>query len=405
LFAAAKNGWLELLEASLMEGVHDASTISTAFINACTNGRMNIVNRLISDERLSNPRTRMIAAREALYNGHGDIAELIVNKCDVIGHFDRGALLVTAAQGGCVGMMKKMLDQGANVNTVGIDSRTALSCASDPAVVNLLLDAQAEVGMRGCKSMIRGACENLNPESLKMLLAAGAEATASVDDEFRPMFSVVVADCGEDAFMTDAKLDIINALFEHGKLPGREHLVAGLRDAFERILTRAPKPAPVSEQVLRVAALLLQHEPSLARVRWDKTDSSALQEAVERADVPLARLLIDAGADASCVTVSGLSLPMVAVCFEADSAVECRQVREMLRFLFAAGAGVTTCDPEGNSMPMVAITAGNVQRQKDEFTAVYLEQRCLRISKKNNKCVCSRFCERLRQRKMSGRMN
>jgi hypothetical protein len=128
----------------------------------------------------------------ALEHDSGEIAEQILEGYSV--HLSWADMnkrnlrmkFVLAAKCGSVAVVEKLLKKvGGDVNCVAehrtefsiVAPCTALSRASDPATIRFLLDAKADVNSEGCDTVLRGACQKLRPDAVKMLLAAGADVT------------------------------------------------------------------------------------------------------------------------------------------------------------------------------------------------------------------------------------
>jgi hypothetical protein len=98
---------------------------------------------------------------------------------DVYKADDRGrTALMCAVESGVCDIVSYLLSIGVDVNAItrspnGCDS--ALSMASDPSIVGMLLEAKAELSLDGSHSVLRGASSRFRHESVKMLLQAGSK--------------------------------------------------------------------------------------------------------------------------------------------------------------------------------------------------------------------------------------
>jgi hypothetical protein len=183
-----------------MKNIRNRYNIVELFIEACDAGCLDIVDFCISViwKQEFEPDVAL-ALEKALVKGHTHVADRILTQFQIdltnpapfaivpvrdsskrskITLYGR-SILSSAVTGGCADVVKKLLDSGRWDSAYG-DS--LISSASDPAVVQMLLDVNVPVfyarshfnNRYRCKLALTAACKKLQPASVKMLLDAGA---------------------------------------------------------------------------------------------------------------------------------------------------------------------------------------------------------------------------------------
>ena len=222
-------------------------------------------------------------------------------------------LLVAAARTSDVAEVRRLIEQGVDVNQAEPDGATALHWAShqnDPEIVKLLLDAGAAVAVvnRYGVQPLSLAAENGNAVILELLLEAGADPNASLPE-------------GETALMTAARAgdaDSIRALLVHGADPnardsyrGQTALMwAAARNHAAAIHTLAELGADIHATTNTEAA-----SPNGPRMFYasNPTGFTALTFAARAGSIDALRVLLEAGADINDQLSDGQSALIVAV--------------------------------------------------------------------------------------------
>jgi ankyrin repeat protein len=283
-----------------------------------------------------------------LNNGHVNATQVLIdsgadlNKSTM---FDR-TMLISAAKGGCVEFVRMMIDAGTiDVNTKDKFKRTALSEASDPTIVRLLLSAKADTSLGPALNM---SAQNHQPASVKMLLDAGADVNCMIVYH-TPLCTAVSTQCEDEKI--DDKIAVINLLVDAGASLLRVDRISN--SALQICITKWPAQP-------RVAAALLARDPTLLELR-DGTGKTPLQVAVTIKSVEMVRFLISAGADVHKCDKFGV--PIVSLAMRRPSYSPTSRtldtlllMRETLDVLLAAGADPTACDANGKTAVMEALS-------------------------------------------------
>jgi ankyrin repeat protein len=222
-------------------------------------------------------------------------------------------LLVTAARASDVTEVRRLIDQGVDVNQAESDGATALHWAShqnDPEVVKLLLNAGAAVAAMNRYGVqpLSLAAENGNAVILELLLEAGADPNASLLE-------------GETALMTAARTgdaDSIRVLLVYGADPnardsyrGQTALMwAAARNHAAAIHTLAELGADIHATTNTEAA-----SPNGPRMFYasNPTGFTALTFAARAGSIDALRVLLEAGANINDQLSDGQSALIVAV--------------------------------------------------------------------------------------------
>jgi hypothetical protein len=225
LNSSAKSAHTDQLLADL-RSTHEEESILKLFINACDVGGLGIVDfcihTIIGKQYLPDLPS---ALKKALAKNHLDIVNCILRRFQIdlcppkspntpitfhshSVYLQPNSLLYHAVIGGCAEMVKKLLDTGRCFVDFEVDRRRMLSHASDPAVVRLLLDANACVDYYYV-SPLTAACEKLQPASASMLHDAGAVFNGDHVDMVKSLISKEFT--GTD---TTAHAAVMNLLLE-----------------------------------------------------------------------------------------------------------------------------------------------------------------------------------------------
>jgi ankyrin repeat protein len=244
---------------------------------------------------------------------------------------DPNELMFHAAATGSVKMLPGYLANGkCDVNTVldvrehryfleykseDLANATVLSVASDPAVIQLLLDAKADVNPPGCASVLTGALVNNRLDSVKMLIEAGASLQACFDNLPLIVASVTVYQSKEQ--MED-KIAILNLLLDAG-LKTRSY-TGGRSILHEVLLINSAYGGTILSALLNV---FLARDPGLLEARDDKGNTPlSFIFAAGNCDryyvIDKAVALLDAGADPTVCCPNGESVLMKPMKYNAD---------------------------------------------------------------------------------------
>jgi hypothetical protein len=275
--------------------------------------------------------------------------------------------LVLAAGCGSVAVMKRIMDStGIGINCAANSPWqryansslcTALSLASDPDTIRFLLDSKADVNPEGCDTVLRGACEKLRPDAVKMLLAAGAKVNRVSGRGGRSALDYAVyAKCPGDQVCH--KVEIINMLLDAG---------ASTRNCDEgaSVLHLPCLDGEQSYNLEAAFAAVLARDPGL--VHWrDVHGATPLLSVVGRHSVSptLVKVLIDAKADVNAVDAQ--DHPVCLLPFESQNYrttwEDKANMRRCLQLLLDAGANPALHRGEGGkTLLMQLIAVGSAQ--------------------------------------------
>jgi ankyrin repeat protein len=288
----------------------------------------------------------------ALESGSGNIAEQLLKSFLVnlswSGHLRYSIKIkfVLAAMGGSIVVVKKLLEKvDWNVNCVAepfpelsINAPcTALSRASDPAVIRFLLRAKADVNPKRCDTVLRGACRKLRPDAVKMLLAARAKVSGTGKmGAASALYDAVYAECTNDR--VSDKVEVINLLLRAG---------VNTRDCGDgKSVLHIPDLDYDSSYNLAAAfPVLLAHDPGLVHARDAKgaTPLLYMMSIHDFFDRGLVKMLLEAKSDVAAVDSfdnTALSPLLQQYRWSQDGVY----AWQCLRLLLDAGADPTVCD-------------------------------------------------------------
>lgn len=215
--------------------------------------------------------------------------------------------LMHAAYMGTVGIMRALLDAGADVNASNARKATALHWAVPaPDKVGLLLAHGARVDAETVEKRTPLYVAAALPEGVpaaRLLLRAGAKVDAVSILGTTPLFPAT------------ASVEMTRLLLDHGANPN-------VRARTEATPIMAAAGAEV------IALLLARGADARAR---SKTGDSPLMEAAVRGDVAAARLLLEHGAEVNAVDHRGYTPLLLAAQYD-------REAPELVRLLLERGA-------------------------------------------------------------------
>jgi ankyrin repeat protein len=254
-------------------------------------------------------------------------------------------LMYAAAQNSLAIVAALLRDKDIDVNAVYnyfIEKKTPdftlLSRVSDPVVITLLLQAKADVTPAGCATVLQGACEKLQIDAVKLLLAAGADVN-TLGDGHSAMYHAVHASYDTHDFVA-----VINYLFDMGASAcnGKDGKSVLHFDPF------------CDTKELPVLRLLLAREPALVRCR-DDDGATALMRVVEhyryRAGLHIIKTLLDAGSDAKARDKHGATV-LFYLLIPHTHGYDDTYIRSVLHLLLASGADPIACGYGGDTVLM-----------------------------------------------------
>jgi hypothetical protein len=247
------------------------------------------------------------------------------------------------------------------------DCRTLLSWAYEPAIVAALLEAGAAVNVPGHVSVLRAACEKLMPESVQLLLAAGAD-TGTVWAE-RLVLSLMGQRC--DAEHVGDKIAVMRLLLDAGLAAPtvreieveRCNAGTGDRDVQPEMLLRA----------------LVERDPDMVARESSDDGLLPLWSAAQVKNPGMVRVLLEAGADVGGLAADARrsppdSVPILFAIFSKHSistatAIQ-RRMRQTLGLLLDAGAQPTVLAASGRTVLMEALSGD--QRVSDSAVGILI---------------------------------
>jgi ankyrin repeat protein len=192
---------------------------------------------------------------------------------------------------------------------------TVLSVASSPAVIQLLLDAKADVNPRGCASVLTGSLINNRLDSVKMLIEAGASLQACVDNLPLIVASAIVYRTEEHI---QDRIAIFDMLVDAGV---KTRPYTGGRTILHEILLGDCIYACCNLPVL-VKNVFLPRDPGLLEARDGKGNTALLSAFVDIVDSDVvfykAEAMLEAGADPTVCDALGETVLMKAMRNERD---------------------------------------------------------------------------------------
>lgn len=249
------------------------------------------------------------------------------------------ASLETAAQMNSVTLTNAAL---ANSNHNAMDS-SLLSDTHDPAVLRLMLESAGSIKWDGQgwkkRPVLTAACFNLKVESVKMLLAAGADPNA----EGIPLRFAIRAPCAPDRI--EDKIAVINALLDAGLNP---------EELLETLLAYCTSEIPQIDMI--IVSLFRRRVwqggiTLMAKLVMDYAQKTSLMVA-----------LIEAGAIVRVKDKNGVSFAALLLCvYRGRTGREYQWARQSLRLLLLSGVDPAECSNDGTTLLMRA-----VQQWRDE---------------------------------------
>jgi ankyrin repeat protein len=298
----------------------------------------------------------------ALRDGCSDIVERLFDDYEIDlsrsgGDFvlNRDQRFVYAARCGSIKLLSAILRcPGQDVNCVVkfncgsiSDACTALSRTTDPAVIRFLLDSKADINPEGCDTVLRGACEELRPDAVKALLAAGAEVNrvGSYEGAKSALHYAVYAECTNDR--VSDQIEVINMLLAAG---ADTHNCGGDKSVLD-----LGKLSEYSSIHLDTAfAAVLARDPGLVHCR-DASGATPLLQVLRKYKEPApVKVLLDAKADVNAVDDDGNTALSLFLTVNDDTDYDGMAIRRIIRLLADAGADLTQCR-EGVETPLMKL--------------------------------------------------
>jgi ankyrin repeat protein len=212
-------------------------------------------------------------------------------------------------------------------------NRSVLSNASDPRIIETLINDGATLNQRRCETVLRGACEKLNVDGVRALLNAGAEVNKHDVGE-AALFHAVYAECSDDR--VGDKIAVINLLLDAGADACK--VAQGMS-----VLHMSGDLRRHESQMSPVINVLLDRCPALLHCKC--SDGITVLMSMVHTNRPwMVKMLLDAGADprvrdlgaksALCHLLSG---------WHTIHPDEIASTREILLMLLSAGADPLVC--------------------------------------------------------------
>jgi hypothetical protein len=182
-------------------------------------------------------------------------------------------------------------------------------------VIQLLLDAKADVNSRGCASVLTGSLINNRPDSVKMLLEAGASMQAYLNH-----LSLLTHTASLEQYMTHKHdmIVIFNMLMDAG-VKTRPYNVG--RTILHEILLGDSLIACHNLPAL-VKNVFLPRDPGLLEARDGKGNTALLSAFVDIVDSDIvldkARAMLESGADPTVCDAMGETVLMKAMRCKGD---------------------------------------------------------------------------------------
>lgn len=277
----------------------------TPLIAAVAGGHLELVKFLISKKAdvLLRDRDDVTVLSEAVISGHTEIVKYLLTlsgREDLISiAAASGATpLWFAAAEGHIDMVKVLLEAGSDPNHRRADDITPIiaSAAGGYQEVTLaLIDARANVNYRtipeGLTALLAG-CENGSLPIVDALLQAGADPNTLSEAGFSPL--IIASSHG--------RLDIVRRLIESGADPDMPHP--------ENVSALMYACSIGDESIVEYLLSLGKDRVNVNRAH--SLGGTAIMEAVTVGSLPIYRMLITAGANASVQDLEGVTLLMTA---------------------------------------------------------------------------------------------
>jgi ankyrin repeat protein len=255
--------------------------------------------------------------------------------------------LMMAALCGSADVVKGLLWSKADVNSVydvGDKHYTAVSFASKPEIVRMLIDAKADMNPKDCVSVLLKACAKIQPESVKMLLHAGARIRKTKYADECVYRRVLLHECTEET--AKAKLAVVELFLNESRR---------LSADVSRFLP-AVSEDPCMERI--IDAVLQRHPELLNSV--DYRGKTLLSHSVENKKVRMVKYLVSIGAEVN--NRSAVSLLSLLIYHRWGT--PCPRSRAILRILTDAGLDLSERDD------MDRTTFMNALRGNDDWVSV-----------------------------------
>jgi ankyrin repeat protein len=271
----------------------------------------------------------------SLYTKQEDFALLLLEngaRYDIVNYVSETPLIV-AARSGCMAVVHKLLQLGANVNIEGGRALQAAANTRNWQIVQLLLHSGADVnfGDENNRLALESASIQGNYLMVKLLLESGAIVNNGSGRHKNPLWAA--------AFSGDVQ--IVQLLLQSGADVNR----GGDCDYSDALQVAADHG---HEKVVR----LLLHAGANAKREGIGYYGSALQAAAHRCDENIVRMLLDAGADVNSMDGSGGEGSALQAAARNGS-------EDVVQLLLDAGADVNRMDGSDGSALQVAASKGN----------------------------------------------
>jgi hypothetical protein len=302
----------------------------------------------------------------ALACGARNVAEAMLPKINLDDVHDLKRRLQAAVKMGSESIVAAVLGAMQSRATAETPLDTAslpLSLASEPAIIERLLEAKAEVNPDEGDSVLKAACLKLRPDAVKMLLDAKADVNKRTTGA-SPLFYAMET-MNEDTRVAE-RIDLINLLFDAGV-----HSTDGSQSAFH-----VPQHIRLGLRgnITPLVSTLLARSPGLLESR-DGEGCTPLMAAVT-ADPKFPELvdaLIAAGADVNARDGNNQSV-ISCLCSSVprlSTGKDLRGVREILGQLLSAGADPTACPDSGTTALMALMLPSRWAEDEDAGEEVH----------------------------------
>jgi hypothetical protein len=259
--------------------------------------------------------------------------------------------------GGNMRIVQSFIDAGVDVNGVpagaGADV-TPLAVASDPAMVRHLLDAKANANPSENVSVVKEACARLQPESVRMLLDAGADVNGgNVYDKpiAAALWAVPTAD------HPNAMLEVVKLLLDARASVKRvcEQGGSALHACVSNsAMSRDPVPVPHE-----VVELLLSHDAGLLEALNDD-GMSAVALSVYNANEAMLKFFINYITNRDMLEMSREPLISYAVKYWIYAPPEILDDKQnVIPILLEAGIDPLRLNAAGETVLMIAVGEGD----------------------------------------------
>jgi ankyrin repeat protein len=348
LRGAATGGSLSLVKELLSRGTFNEDSVGRALVAAASGGSVEVVELLLSHATQLGARISCQQLFfEAVRCGHDAVASRLLSLYPDAARGREHHALHSAVSFSCGAVVAALLAGGAVDVTehIGRHGRTILSMASDAAIARMLLDANAAVKPASNYSVLEKACEKLCPETVRVLLEAGADANG-ISGHGPILHCLVMTPCTDDQLA--ANIEILELLLDAG---------AALEPAED-----SPWPSALHRCVMSVgcqgeavARVLLGRCPSLVEARYG-SGRTPLDVALGCNNVELVRLFVDerTSLPQQCRSVALLANVFSVEFISRNVALDSR-IREVLRLVLGAGVDVMGVDKHGCTALMMAV--------------------------------------------------